>query len=122
MQKFIKQFCKNFGKNFGRIIGRSAIGLYRFTLSPFIGQQCRYAPTCSHYADEAIARYGLWIGGWITLARLLRCHPWGSSGFDPVPDIEKPIHWIFPWRHAQWTGTHTGTGTHIDDEPHIDVK
>ena len=62
--------------------------IYRYTLSPLVGGNCRYCPTCSEYAMEAIARYGGLRGGWLTLGRLLRCHPWGGSGLDPVPAPE----------------------------------
>jgi putative membrane protein insertion efficiency factor len=62
-----------------------AIKLYRLTLSPWIGQGCRFTPTCSVYAQDAIGRHGAPRGSWLALRRLLRCHPWGGSGFDPVP-------------------------------------
>lgn len=65
---------------------RGLIRIYQLTLSPWIGQNCRYLPTCSAYADEAIARHGAVRGGWLALRRLSRCHPWGGSGLDPVPD------------------------------------
>ena len=68
-----------------RDLGRALIWLYRHTLSPLVGYNCRHLPTCSVYGDEAIARFGLWAGGWMTLARLLRCHPFGTSGIDNVP-------------------------------------
>lgn len=58
---------------------------YRLVLSPLIGPRCRYLPTCSEYALEALAVHGAWRGGWLALRRLLRCHPWGGSGLDPVP-------------------------------------
>lgn len=61
------------------------IRLYQKTLSPFWPSTCRYHPTCSDYAYEAVGRYGLWNGGWLALRRLGRCQPWGGSGFDPVP-------------------------------------
>jgi len=60
------------------------IWIYRHTLSPLVGYNCRHLPTCSVYGDEAIERFGLWGGGWMTLARLLRCQPWGTSGIDNV--------------------------------------
>jgi putative membrane protein insertion efficiency factor len=61
------------------------IRLYQWVVSPLLPPACRYQPTCSAYAIEAIGRHGLIAGGWMTLRRLLRCHPWGGSGFDPVP-------------------------------------
>ena len=63
-----------------------AIKAYRLTLSPWLGRQCRYLPTCSVYAEEAVQRFGAWRGGWLAVKRLGRCHPWGSSGYDPVPE------------------------------------
>src|SRR5436305_1170784 len=88
-----------------RNAGRALIWLYRHTLSPLVGYNCRHLPTCSIYGDEAIARFGLWAGGWMTLARLLRCHPWGTSGIDNVP-AEKPegARWYLPWRFGRWRG------------------
>jgi uncharacterized protein len=61
------------------------IKLYQWTLSPFFGQQCRFHPTCSHYAIESLKIHGPWLGSWLTIKRLLRCHPWQSGGHDPVP-------------------------------------
>jgi hypothetical protein len=58
---------------------------YKLTLSPWIGRQCRFTPTCSDYAQEALIRHGPLRGGWLAARRLVRCHPWGGSGFDPVP-------------------------------------
>ncbi|MDW8370335.1 MAG: membrane protein insertion efficiency factor YidD [Geminicoccaceae bacterium] len=58
---------------------------YRLLLSPVRGPSCRYLPTCSEYALEALERHGAWRGGWLALRRVARCHPWGGSGFDPVP-------------------------------------
>ncbi len=63
---------------------RCLIHLYRFTLSPFLGRQCRFLPTCSQYALDAIALYGPYRGSILALKRIGRCHPWGSHGFDPV--------------------------------------
>ena len=63
-----------------------AIKLYRVTLSPWLGRQCRYLPTCSAYAEEAVRRFGAGRGGWLALKRIGRCHPWGGSGYDPVPE------------------------------------
>lgn len=61
------------------------IHLYRWVMSPVLGPRCRYLPTCSAYAIEALRQHGLWRGARLASLRLLRCHPWGSSGYDPVP-------------------------------------
>lgn len=61
------------------------IRAYQFTLSPFLGGSCRFLPTCSAYAMEAIAAHGAWRGTALALRRIARCHPLGKSGFDPVP-------------------------------------
>jgi putative membrane protein insertion efficiency factor len=69
-------------------MSRLAIWLIRFyqlAISPLLGPRCRYHPTCSEYAIEALRRYGIIKGGWLTIRRLGRCHPWGGSGHDPVP-------------------------------------
>ena len=58
---------------------------YQLFLSPLLGPRCRYFPSCSEYAMEALGRHGAWHGGKLTIKRLLRCHPWGRSGLDPVP-------------------------------------
>jgi putative membrane protein insertion efficiency factor len=62
------------------------IGVYRRWISPLLGPRCRFIPSCSAYGLEAISRYGPWRGGWLTLRRLLRCHPFSPCGCDPVPD------------------------------------
>jgi putative membrane protein insertion efficiency factor len=61
------------------------IKLYQFTLSPFLGRQCRFVPTCSQYGIEAIRKYGALKGSWLAIKRIVRCNPWGGSGYDPVP-------------------------------------
>ena len=63
------------------------IRTYQLTLSAFVGRRCRYLPTCSDYASEAIRRHGAWHGFLLAVARISRCHPWGQSGFDPVPEV-----------------------------------
>lgn len=89
-----------------RLIGRALIAGYRLTLSPLIGADCRHLPTCSTYGDEAIARFGLWAGGWMTLARLCRCHPFGTRGLDFVPRALPPAaRWYAPWRYGRWRST-----------------
>ena len=66
------------------------IRLYQLTLSPWLGNPCRYEPTCSRYAADAIERHGAIRGVWLAAKRLGRCHPWGSSGYDPVPVADGP--------------------------------
>ena len=61
------------------------IAFYRTCLSPLLPPACRYTPTCSQYAREAILKHGPFRGGWLALRRILRCHPFGGSGYDPVP-------------------------------------
>lgn len=63
-----------------------ALRVYQYVVSPFLGPGCRHLPTCSDYAAEAIQRHGLPRGSWLAVRRLGRCHPWGSHGYDPVPD------------------------------------
>lgn len=73
----------------GRLLGVGLIRLYQLTLSGFIGNACRHQPTCSEYGYEAVARHGLFHGGWLALKRVAKCNPWGTSGFDPVPRNNK---------------------------------
>ena len=61
------------------------IRLYQLTLSPIFGGQCRFTPSCSRYAAEAIRRHGSWRGGWLAMRRIARCHPFCDGGYDPVP-------------------------------------
>ncbi|VAV89834.1 Membrane protein insertion efficiency factor YidD [hydrothermal vent metagenome] len=65
---------------------KALITVYRYTLSPLLGKNCRYLPTCSEYAAEAIDRFGAFKGGLLAIRRIGRCHPWGGHGFDPVPE------------------------------------
>ncbi|HJA78628.1 membrane protein insertion efficiency factor YidD [uncultured Desulfovibrio sp.] len=65
------------------------IRLYQLCISPLLPPSCRFVPTCSAYAIEAISRHGALRGGWLTLRRLARCHPWGGSGYDPVPPVPR---------------------------------
>ena len=61
------------------------IRLYQWFISPLLGASCRFTPTCSQYGMQAIKKYGPFKGGWLTIKRLARCHPWGGHGHDPVP-------------------------------------
>lgn len=64
------------------------IRFYRFFISPWLGSNCRYQPTCSAYALEALQKHGAIKGGWLALRRIGRCHPWGGDGYDPVPEAD----------------------------------
>jgi uncharacterized protein len=71
----------------------SLIKGYQLSLSPFFGQQCRFTPTCSHYAIEALQTHGAAKGIWLAVKRILRCHPWQAGGYDAVPkqDAENKV-------------------------------
>lgn len=89
-----------------RLAARALVAVYRYTLSALVGFHCRHLPTCSAYADEALDRHGLWAGGWMTLARMCRCHPFGTSGLDFVPHrLPLRARWYLPWRYGRWRGT-----------------
>jgi putative membrane protein insertion efficiency factor len=77
------------------------IRIYQLTVSSVLGRRCRYLPSCSDYAAEAIGRHGAWAGFWLGSARVLRCHPWGGEGFDPVPEEFPRSDWR-AWRYVPW--------------------
>tara|TARA_R110000787_G_scaffold279698_2_gene389987 strand:- start:6753 stop:6989 length:237 start_codon:yes stop_codon:yes gene_type:complete len=62
---------------------------YQLLISPLLPSTCRYDPTCSHYAIEALQKHGFLKGGWLAIKRIGSCHPWGGSGYDPVPEKDK---------------------------------
>jgi len=97
-----------------RQAARALVKVYRLTLSPLLGFHCRHLPSCSQFADEALERFGLWAGGWMTLARLLRCQPWGTSGLDYVP-AELPVRarWYLPWRYGRWRSANLVPGPRL---------
>lgn len=70
-----------------RAVALAPVYLYRYTLSPFFAGSCRYGPSCSAYAVEAVETHGVLRGGVLALRRIARCHPWGGSGYDPVPPL-----------------------------------
>ena len=65
------------------------IKVYQYLISPLTPATCRFQPTCSHYAKEALEKHGLWYGGKLAVKRIFSCHPWGRSGYDPVPEKEE---------------------------------
>jgi len=101
------------GKKTSRIMqgeyapGASAVlKVYKATLShvfAVFGAQCRHLPTCSEYAAGCVSCHGVWPGAWMALARLSRCHPLGSSGFDPVPEHRPHVPAWQPWRYGDWS-------------------
>ena len=74
------------------LILRALIIAYRYGLSPVLGANCRYEPSCSAYAQEAIGVHGPFLGSWLAIKRLFRCHPWGGTGYDPVPEGRSNDH------------------------------
>jgi putative membrane protein insertion efficiency factor len=72
------------GSPLARVL-RRLILFYRYMISPYLGTNCRFEPSCSRYGLEAIERHGAMRGCWLTVKRILRCHPWGGCGYDPVP-------------------------------------
>jgi len=68
------------------------IGFYRYLISPLMGNHCRFYPSCSDYAQTAIGRFGAFRGGWMSLRRISKCHPWHEGGIDPVPDKNKELN------------------------------
>ncbi len=64
------------------------VKLYQNLISPLTPATCRYQPTCSHYTLEALQKHGLFKGGMLSIKRIFSCHPWGGSGYDPVPDVD----------------------------------
>jgi putative membrane protein insertion efficiency factor len=68
---------------------RLVLRLYQLTLSPLLGPSCRFTPSCSAFCRDALTLHGPWQGSWLGIRRILRCHPWGAHGYDPVPPAPK---------------------------------
>jgi putative membrane protein insertion efficiency factor len=81
-----------------RYLAAFLIRIYQWTVSPLLGPRCRFYPSCSQYAHEALLRFGLLRGGWLALKRLGRCHPWHAGGIDPVPP-DAATHLSLPHAH-----------------------
>ncbi len=76
-------------RSLGRLLALPMLGLvwlYRLAISPWLGNNCRYEPSCSEYAMDALRIHGAFRGSWLAAKRIGRCHPWGGSGYDPVPE------------------------------------
>ena len=71
---------------------RLLIRLYRYAISPMLGSNCRFHPSCSEYAEEAIGRHGSLLGSWLAARRIACCHPWHAGGYDPVPEAVRREH------------------------------
>ena len=80
----MKKILGYIGKGFGWIMVL-LVKFYQRAISPYLPNSCRYVPTCSQYFIEAVKKYGPIKGGWLGVRRILRCHPWGGHGYDPVP-------------------------------------
>ena len=84
----------------------AAVGLitvYRYTFSAIAGRHCRHLPTCSEFTRDAIWKFGFWPGGWMGAARLSRCRPGGTHGYDPVPEtLPTGGNWYMPWKYGKW--------------------
>ncbi len=88
-----------------RPIVNAIFGAYKVTLSPLfavLGARCRHEPTCSEYAADCVSQHGVWAGGWMSFARLSRCRPGGSSGYDPAPEHKNNAPFWAPWRFGDW--------------------
>ena len=85
-----------------REAAKAPVHVYRWTLKPFVGSECRHEPSCSAYALASIDLNGAWRGMWLALARIVRCRPGGTAGFDPAPDIRQETHRLAPWRYGRW--------------------
>lgn len=91
-----------------RTFAHGLLRAYKLTLSPLFmvfGVRCRHVPTCSEYGAECVSRFGVWPGGWMTLARVSRCRPGGSSGYDPAPLETNSVPFWAPWRFGDWALT-----------------
>lgn len=90
-------------KSLAATLALGFIRFYQLTFSAFMGRHCRYMPSCSDYAADAVRQHGAWAGIWLAIARIQRCRPGGGDGFDPVPDaLAGDARWYLPWRYGVW--------------------
>jgi putative membrane protein insertion efficiency factor len=89
-----------------KAVASAPIHVYRWTLKPLLGHECRHLPTCSEFGLEAIRINGAWRGLWLAASRVGSCHPWGTSGYDPVPDVRAIRHPYAPWRFGKYRHAH----------------
>ena len=83
---------------------KAPVHAYQWTVRPWLGWPCRHLPTCSDYALDALDRNGAWKGGWLVISRLARCQPWGTHGYDPVPDLGSVRHPLYAcYRYGRWS-------------------
>ena len=86
-----------------KLVAVGLITVYRYSLSMFMGRNCRHLPSCSEYTRDAIWRFGFWPGGWMGAGRVWRCRPGGSHGYDPVPEaVPRDGRWFAPWSYGRW--------------------
>jgi putative membrane protein insertion efficiency factor len=85
-----------------RTLAKAPIYVYRYSLKAVLGNECRYLPTCSQYALDAIELNGAWRGAWLAFSRLTRCRPGARHGYDPAPDIRGERYVLTPWRYGRW--------------------
>jgi|GEM_PF-4666546 len=97
--KVFEQLFTRFNAGIGQCLAL-LIRAYQYLLSPWLGPSCRYLPSCSEYAREALEIHGPWRGSWLALRRVSRCHPLGASGYDPVPAAQHTA--------GDYRGTHGG--------------
>jgi len=89
------------------VLLKAPVHVYQWTLRPWLGWPCRHLPTCSDYALASIDKNGAWKGFWLTASRLARCQPWGTHGYDPVPDLRGVRHPLYAaYRYGCWSGRH----------------
>ncbi len=95
LTQLLRSLAQALSSSFSSSVQAMLVGLvrfYRFALSPWLGSACRFTPTCSQYALEALQTHGPWVGGYLASWRLLRCHPWCDGGHDPVPPRSSSSH------------------------------